>query len=270
MSRGLRHLLADVVADVVAVTLVGFARVFTGVRASWRGAAPQAGPTVYLANHTSHGDFVLLWASLPADLRVRTRPVAAADYWRGSALRQFIGTEVFKALLIDRTPAARPAGGSSAVRAAERSAERSSAAPSGTAAPADDPVAQMAAVLAHGDALIFFPEGTRNTGDEPLLPFKSGLYHLARRCPEARLVPVWIENLRRVLPKGQVLPVPLACSVDFGAPLVLQPDESRADFLARARQAVLALRPDVAAEAPTPTSTPSSTPTPSHPSPDGA
>lgn len=226
MSRPLRAWLASAVASAI----VGFARVFTGVRANWRGAAPQAGPTVYVANHTSHGDFVLLWASLPHDLRVRTRPVAAADYWRGSALRHFIGAEVFGALLINRKPAG--------------------PLPPGPAA--DDPVAQMADVLALGDALIFFPEGTRNTGDEPLLPFKSGLYHLARRCPQARVVPVWIENLRRVLPKGHVLPVPLACSVDFGAPLVLQPDESRADFLARARTALLALRPDGPDPAPHP------------------
>jgi 1-acyl-sn-glycerol-3-phosphate acyltransferase len=205
-----------ITSRLAAAAIVGFAQIVTGVRALWRGSAPQAVPTVYFANHTSHGDFVLLWAALPADLRGHTRPVAAADYWQGSALRRFIGTQVFRALLIDRQPKA----------------------------DAPDPVQAMADSLHAGDSLILFPEGTRNTGDDALLPLKSGLYHLARRSPEARLVPVWIENLKRVLPKGALLPVPLACSVAFGAPLVMQPDESRADFLARARDALLALRGD--------------------------
>ncbi|MEN9631109.1 MAG: hypothetical protein RJA10_4337 [Pseudomonadota bacterium] len=202
-------------ARLTAAAIVAFAKVVTGVRALWH-SAPQAAPTVYFANHTSHGDFVLVWAALPADLRNRTRPVAAADYWAGSALRRFIGGRVFRALLIDRL--------------AQRDAP--------------DPVQAMAARLQVGDSLILFPEGTRNTGDEALLPFKSGLYHLARACPEARLVPVWIENLKRVLPKGSLLPVPLACSVEYGGPLQLQEGESRADFLARARSALLALRRD--------------------------
>lgn len=205
-------------ARLVALLIVGFARVVTGLRAVWRGVQPLAQPTLYFANHSSHGDFVLVWTALPPDLRASTRPVAAADYWQGSALRRFIGGEVFRALLIDR--------------------ERHAASP--------DPVQQMADSLRAGDSLIMFPEGTRNTGDEPLLPLKSGLFHLATQCPEARLVPVWIENLKRVLPKGSWLPLPLACTVDFGPALQLQPGEDKADFLARARAALLALRPDAA------------------------
>jgi 1-acyl-sn-glycerol-3-phosphate acyltransferase len=89
-----------------------------------------------------------------------------------------------------------------------------------------------------------FPEGTRNTSDEPLLPLKSGLFHLARQCPDARLVPVWIENLRRVLPKGSIVPLPLACVVHYGAPVALHAGEEKTAFLDRARAALLALRPD--------------------------
>jgi len=202
-------------ADASAALIVGLARALTGVRANWHGGPPKAEPTLYFANHTSHGDFVLLWASLPPDLRSCTRPVAAADYWMGSALRRFVGGDVFRALLIDRERAV----GQQAVQS-------------------------MAEALRAGDSLILFPEGTRNTGHELLLPFKAGLYHLAQACAEVRLVPVWIENLRRVLPKGSWLPVPLACSVDFGPALHLLPGESKAEFLARARAAMLALRPE--------------------------
>jgi hypothetical protein len=124
------------------------------------------------------------------------RPTCAATRGRwpppttgqGSALRRFIGGQVFRALLIDRQ--------------ARRDAP--------------DPVQAMAARLQAGDSLILFPEGTRNTGDEVLLPFKSGLYHLAHACPEVRLVPVWIREPEARAAQGQLLPVPLACSVEFG------------------------------------------------------
>jgi 1-acyl-sn-glycerol-3-phosphate acyltransferase len=208
-------------AALTASAIVGFARAMTGVRALWRGAAPDAlhtTPTVYVANHTSHGDFVLVWTALPPRLRRSTRPVAAADYWQCSALRRFIGTQVFRALLIDR--------------------ERSSVA--GAAA---DPVQAMAGCVRAGESLILFPEGTRNTGDEALLPLKSGVFHLACACPGLRVVPVWIENLRRVLPKGCLVPVPLACSVAFGPPLVLRVGEGKVAFMARVRAAMLDLQP---------------------------
>ena len=210
---GTAHWMAAVVGRVV----VGFARALTGVRARWteRGA-PRALQTLYFANHSSHADFVLVWATLPPDLRACTRPVAAADYWTASPLRRFIGAEVFRAVLIDRAPKA----------------------------DGPDPIRQMAEAVRAGDSLIMFPEGTRNTGDDVLLPLKSGIFRLAGECPGVRLVPVWIENLRRVLPKGALVPLPLACTVRYGDPLEWREGEDKAGFLARARAALLALRPD--------------------------
>jgi 1-acyl-sn-glycerol-3-phosphate acyltransferase len=99
----------------------------------------------------------------------------------------------------------------------------------------------MCKALRAGDSLIIFPEGGRSPGGE-IGDFKPGLHHLAREVPEAELVPVFIENLSRVLPKGEVLPVPVLCSVHFGAPVRLEAGETKQDFLQRARAAVLALR----------------------------
>src|ERR1700757_4204655 len=88
----------------IAVTI--FASIVTGVRGEWRGCLPEARQRIYFANHSSHGDFVLIWAVLPAALRRSTRPVAAADYWRQGRLRRFIGEPVFAPVLIDRDGAA--------------------------------------------------------------------------------------------------------------------------------------------------------------------
>lgn len=191
-----------------------FARLVTAPRAIWAGVEPVARQRVYYANHTSNGDFVLLWTVLPPVLRARTRPVAALDYWLTSPLRAFIGRDVFNAVLIDRRPEQRVA----------------------------DPVTLMAEALDQGSSLIIFPEGQRNSGDDALLPFKSGLYHLARQRPGVDLVPVWISNLNRVMPKGEIIPLPLICTLTFGEAIHLGTDEAKEDFLQRASDALLALR----------------------------
>ena len=76
------------------------------------------------------------------------------------------------------------------------------------------------------------------------MPFKSGIYHLAEQFPHVQLIPTWIDNVQRVMPKGEVVPVPILCTVTFGEPLQLRPGESKVDFLCRAREAVMEQRPD--------------------------
>jgi 1-acyl-sn-glycerol-3-phosphate acyltransferase len=200
-------------ASILGKIIILFARFVTAPRALWLGMDPALGQRVYFANHTSNGDFVLIWTVLPLALRNRTRPVAALDYWLKTPLRAFIGRDVFNAVLIDRRPDQRT----------------------------EDPVTQMAAALDEGSSLILFPEGQRNSSDTPLLPFKSGLYHLARQRPNVDLVPVWISNLNHVMPKGQIIPVPLICTLSFGAPIRLDANETKEAFLTRASDSLLAL-----------------------------
>jgi 1-acyl-sn-glycerol-3-phosphate acyltransferase len=197
----------------VAALITGFARLVTGAQARWIGCGPSGEQRIYYANHSSHGDFVLIWTALPAALRARTRPVAARDYWDAGELRRFLIHRVFRGVLVER----------------------------GADPRTKDPLVPLIDALDRGDSLIIFPEGTRNP-EEEMLPFKSGIYHLARQRPGVDLVPVWIENVGRVMPKGQVLPVPLLCSVNFGAPIRLQQDEEKQAFLDRARLAIVELR----------------------------
>jgi 1-acyl-sn-glycerol-3-phosphate acyltransferase len=209
------------VTQIAAMAIVLFARFITAVRGVWQGSEPVPQQRIYFANHASHGDFILIWTVLPPRMRRFTRPVAGADYWLKSRLRRFIGCDIFNAVLIDRNRDSR---------------ER-------------DPVEIMAEALDGGASLIVFPEGTRNGTDAPLLPFRSGIYHLAKARPAVELVPVWIDNLNRVMPKGEFIPVPLICSVTFGAPIGVGEDESKDAFLARASDALLALAPRLEARA---------------------
>lgn len=207
---------ADPLATMFRGGVIAAARVLLSLRAvdlPEPGPEPSAVPRIYVANHVSHADFVALWSVLTPALRLTTRPVAGQDYWHASALKRWIADRVFRAVLIDRDPATRTV----------------------------DPVEVVAGVLRGGESVIFFPEGTRNLTDARLLPLKSGIFHLAQAVPEAEIVPAWIVNLDRILPKGAVLPVPLNCAVRFGAPLRPEPEETRDAFLARLSAAMLTL-----------------------------
>jgi 1-acyl-sn-glycerol-3-phosphate acyltransferase len=92
-------------------------------------------------------------------------------------------------------------------------------------------------LLSTGDSLILFPEGTRNN-DAEARPFKSGLYRLWKCAPHVPFIPVCLENLNRVLPKGEFLPVPLIGSVTFGAPINYPPGTTRTEFLQRSQDAI--------------------------------
>lgn len=199
-------------AGVMSMFLLGLVRLLTGAQARWHGCPPKAEQRIYFANHQSHADLVLIWAALPLELRSITRPIAAKDYWTGSRFKRWITTEVFNAVYVER----------------ERKGD-------------EDPLQPLINALESGDSLILFPEGTRGFAEDPQ-PFKSGIYNLAKRFPDVVLVPAWIHNVQRVMPKGEVVPVPVLCSVTFGEPIQLEANEDRSAFLVRARESVMALR----------------------------
>lgn len=196
----------------IRTLLIGLTRFLVGGHGVWIGTHPSYRQRIYFANHSSHLDTILLWAALPPALRKTTHPVAAADYWGKGRIRRHIACEVLNAVLIDRDGKRTKSG----------------------------PLAPLNAVLAKGESLIIFPEGTRAFDRLPGA-FKPGLFHLAEANPGVELVPVFLDNLHRALPKGSLLPAPIICAVRFGAPIALEPGETKPDFAARARAAVVAL-----------------------------
>ena len=196
----------------LSAVLIASVRALLGAAPRWVGSAPEAGQRIYFANHTSHIDTVALWSALPEALRAKTRPAAAADYWGTSALKRYIALRGLNAVLIDR--------------------KRSD--------PDADPLRPLYDALERGESIIIFPEGTRTAQPLPG-PFKSGLYHLADRFPDVALIPVYLENLHRSMPKGTFFPVPLICTVRFGAKLQRLGGEDKSAFLERARNAVIGL-----------------------------
>ena len=193
--------------------LAALARLLAGSSVRWIASQPDTCQRIYFANHTSHLDALVIWASLPRAIRELTRPVAAKYYWSRWIVRRWLAQEVFDAILIYRTD----------IKVHQ------------------SPVDIMLREAGSARSLIVFPEGSRSVSGE-VGQFKSGLYYLAKKRPELELVPVHIDNLNRVLPRGEFLPVPLLSCISFGPPLWLERGEAKLDFLARARRAVLALK----------------------------
>jgi 1-acyl-sn-glycerol-3-phosphate acyltransferase len=200
--------------QLVAKGVVGIARVLAGGNVRRVGFTPDERQRIYFANHASHLDFVLVWAALPPRLRAMTRPVAAKDYWDRPGLRRYLGVKVFNAVLVDRQPAAHQT---------------------------QSPIDILLDGLGDRHSLIIFPEGTRGDGST-IAPFKSGLYRLGKARPDVELVPTYLNNLNRVLPKGEFVPVPMLASVSFGEPMQVRDNEDKNAFLERARNAILELR----------------------------
>lgn len=168
-----------------------FVRWVLGLRVEGARNIPAADPFLLVANHDSHLDALVLLCLFPAARQSRIRAVAAADYWQGSAVRRFVSGTLLGVLPV--------------VRGAQ---------------PGADPLAPLSAALASGTSLLLFPEGTR--GDpEVLLRFKSGAARLSIAHPEVPVVPAFLRNAGRSLPRGSPLLVPLVCEVSVGEPVAL-------------------------------------------------
>jgi 1-acyl-sn-glycerol-3-phosphate acyltransferase len=189
------------------------ARFLSGASVRWFDSQPDTCQRVYFANHTSHLDPIVIWSALPQAVRTITRPVAAKDYWSKGIVRRYFANQLFNAILIDRE---------------EIKVHQS-------------PVDLIIREIGHSHSLILFPEGGRQDGRD-VAEFKSGLYYLCKKRPDLELIPVHIDNMNRILPRGKLLPVPMLSCITFGPPMWLEAGEAKVDFLARAREAVRRLK----------------------------
>ncbi|GHT27902.1 1-acyl-sn-glycerol-3-phosphate acyltransferase [Planctomycetales bacterium] len=194
-------------------SLILTARLLSGATVLWYESQPDTCQRVYFANHTSHLDALVIWAALPPRVREMTRMVAAQDYWDAGPIRRYISKKLFNAILIER----------------ENIGIRNT------------PIAVMLREIAETYSLIIFPEGGRSD-DGKVRDFKSGLYHLCKKRPDLELIPVYLNNLNSILPRGETLPVPMLSRVIFGPPIWLEMGETKDSFLIRARESVLKLK----------------------------
>ncbi|XTD83377.1 lysophospholipid acyltransferase family protein [Proteus vulgaris] len=220
----------------VSSVLVSICRFLTGIRAKQTSPIAKDTPCIYYANHSSHLDGLVIWSCLTPNIRPYVHPVAAEDYWNKNRLRRYLSRRIFRAILIPRhaTKMNFTEENSQDEKIPNQIMDRNTSSTSNKV----NALAIMQDILDQGESLIIFPEGTRGNG-ESIQDFKAGLWHLSRKNPNVQLVPIYLENLNRVLPKGSHLVVPVICSAIFGAPIAsTHENESKQEFLIRAKSAL--------------------------------
>ncbi len=188
-----------------------FAFMFIGLRIRGQARLPARDPFVLIANHSSHLDTISLLSLFPLARLPRIRPCAAADTFASTPLIAFLAYTFFNTLPIERRKVTQET----------------------------HPIRRMRDALARGESLILFPEGTRGAG-ETMAAFKAGIAHLVQEVPDVPIVPAYLVNMGRSLPKGEFLPVPFICEVRLGAPRTVR--GTREEILEALESAVLELR----------------------------
>jgi 1-acyl-sn-glycerol-3-phosphate acyltransferase len=195
----------------ISALLISLLRLLLGASARFESTPDLSGQRIYFANHTSHIDTLAIMAALPKEARLNTKPLAAADYWGKNRFLRYIATRGLNSVLINRQ-----------------------------SKDGEDPLEPVRQVMEQGCSVIIFPEGTRRFQALPG-EFKSGLYRLHQAFPQAHLVPVYLDNLYRSMPKGKHVPLPIICTIRIGDPLAVLENEEIGDFLNRAREALMRL-----------------------------
>lgn len=188
--------------------LLGF---FIGIRVRGRNNLLWGHPFIIIANHASHLDTAALMNLFPLKDLSRIRPVAAADYFNRNRIIALTSRLFFNILPIERKHICRD----------------------------HNPLADLREVLMKGESLIVFPEGTRSSSGE-MGPFHSGVAHLIKEYPQIPVIPVYMSNMGRALPKGEFVILPFICEINIGTSIF--PTGSKEEITEMLRQAVIQLK----------------------------
>ena len=177
--------------------------------------AQLAGPVLFVANHTSYFDQPAIMFSLPRQVRYRTATATWAEFFFKNFRNPL--QRLWKRLTFEYGTFALnlfPLSQESGFRAA---------------------LAFMGRLVDHGENILVFPEGERSM-DGSLLPFRQGLGIMAKELG-IPVVPVRIDGLTYVYPRGATWPRRGRVTVTFGEPLTFT-RESVEEVVARSRQAI--------------------------------
>ncbi|EGK12430.1 lysophospholipid acyltransferase family protein [Kroppenstedtia eburnea] len=166
-----------------------------GIHIRHRERLPEKGPAILVANHNSHLDTLVMMTLFPLRMLNRIRPVAAADYFLKNRWLAWFSLNIMHII-----PLRRKGGQKNR-----------------------DLFQGITTALAQGDLVILYPEGSRGE-PERLQKYKSGIYHLARECPDVPIYPIFMHGLGKALPKGDPILVPFFCDVFVGEPFRWQED----------------------------------------------
>ena len=171
--------------------------IFIGLRVYGKHNLPKTHPFIIVANHSSHLDTLSLLSVFSIKDLHRIQPVAAADYFNRNRFISFLTHKLFNILTIPRSGINKE----------------------------NNPVRLMKKALGGGKSLIIYPEGTRSLTGE-IGRFRPGIAHLIKEIPGIKVIPVFLANMGRSLPKGEYVPIPFFCEIVIGEPLLLQADKT--------------------------------------------
>jgi long-chain acyl-CoA synthetase len=156
-----------------------------------------AGPCLMIANHSSHLDSPAVLSLLRRGRRRRTAVAAAADYF--FATRPLA---CFSSLVLGAFPFHRQGAVSASL-------------------------AHCGDLADDGYSILIFPEGTRSP-DGQMAPFKAGIGLLAREL-DVPVVPIYLDGLHAILPKGRSWPRSGPFRAVVGEPIAIDRSRTNAE-----------------------------------------
>ena len=167
-----------------------FLKIFIGLKYVNEKTLKNKKQFILIANHNSHMDTMAIMSAIPSRYIHKVHPIAARDFFGGSLFKKILMRYLVNATLIQR--------------------DRDD--------PENDPIDSMDKMLKKSRSLILFPEGSRGVPGV-MTKFKKGLGYLIQRNPEIKVIPVYLDNVYKTLPRGKNLILPYNCSIKFGDPI---------------------------------------------------